>query len=328
MSFPHTTRAHTQIAVQHSYVKNNTLVFVHNFDKPLDDEYELMLKYPSLRFENDFLSLFDHPIFLTHNLQEIYMGYSFNNLIVLNPGLRKLSFGFCFNKPVALTYNLTHVAFKYHFDQPIILTPNIQYLIMETHHYSHSIILNKQLVVLVLKGHGKNRIVFSKNLKSVTYHCVLGVSLIFSKKIVYAVLSNMMDPIIKFSKKIQCVKLNGSFYNNVLINKNALSVHLKLTHCCTHFPKSLKNLTFGMSHGTFKTTKNLNYLCLMGVKKTYNVIIEHSITKLSICFDELNFLMDNLPNSIKDLKTMIIPQTSNHSQSVILYIENPPSSLK
>lgn len=333
MSFLYTS---SHIRNQYSRVENNTLIFVHNFNEQLEYEYRLMSKYPSLRFEDDenHPSIFNHPIFLTWNLQEVYMGHSFNNYIILNPGLCKLSLGFRFDKKIELTYGLTHITFGHEFNKPIILTPNIQHLMMKTHRYSHSIVLNKQLVELIVENYEEKPIVFSKNLKCATCNYLSNITIsifILPKSITHVDLKNISSPIIKLTKKLLCVKLNDSSYRfgfEVIANKYAFSIYLGHAYYCVQFPKSLKNLTLNMTRDTFQTTKNLNYLCLTNVKKTHNVTIEHSIKKLSIRFNTLNFLMDNLPNSIENLETRLLTLSNYTFHNMNFHTVNPPNSLK
>lgn len=327
----------THIINQYSRVENNTLVIVHNFNGPLECEHEHMSKYSSLRFEDteNHPSSFNHPILLTWNLQEVHMGQFFNNVIILNPGLRKLSFGSCFNKSVELTYNLTHITFGYMFNKTIILTPNIQYLTMETVAYKHSIILNKMLIELDVKNYGGRYVVFPKNLKRITHRCSGSHACIIPllpKSITHVDLKNMTKPIIKLTKKLLFVKLNNyssyEFGYKVIANKYAFSIYLDRVYCCVQFPKSLKNLTLKMYNDTFETTKNLNYLRLIGMQKTHNVTIEHSVKKLSICVNKLNFSIDNLPNSIENLETRIFTFSKYFVGYENFHIVNYPNSLK
>lgn len=328
---------HTQIELQYSRIENNTLIFIPIFNDPLTlyNKYELILKYPSLRFEEyrDHISLFNHPIFLTCNLQEVYMGRCFNNTIVLNPGLRKLTLGYNFNKPITLTYNLTHIIFGNCFDQPIILTPNVQHLTLDSSSYDYPIILNKTMIELVL-GCCKNSqclTVLSKNLKHVTYYSYCGTHIILPKTIVHVDLTNMFNPVMKFTKKIQCAKLDvrlrNIFSSIVLINKNAFKISLGPKYSCYQIPKSSKYLKIAYNN-TIVLAKNLNLLCLLGVMHKDNPIVEHSVTKICVVCDKLNYLIDNLPNSIENIKIMIHIQTFWSCHYDYLQTDNPPSSLK
>lgn len=57
-----------------------------------------------------------------------------------------------------------------------------------------------------------------------------------------------------------------------------------------------------------------------------NPIIKHSVAKICVECEELNYLVDNLPNSVENIKIIIKVQTGRYYAD--LQTDNPPSSLK
>lgn len=152
-------------------IDGTTMVFLHDFNEPLD-AYDKILKHITVlifeeRHGSHFQSVFNHPVTITKKMLKLSLGDSFTKPIVLTKNMTHVFFGNKFFHQLFITKNICVLSFGRDFNRPVVLTKNIRVLSFG-YFYRDPIILGKHLKHLTLGPPFRKSFVPNKNLRHLT----------------------------------------------------------------------------------------------------------------------------------------------------------------
>lgn len=136
-------------------IQDQTIIFSSNFNKSLDEYYQVINKCKNLIFEGDSLSKFNHPIIIPMNLTSITLPNRFNKPLILTPELTSVKFSIpsnsSFNSSIEWSKKLKSLILGYDFNKSISFPKYLMCFSLVNDLYEHELALNKYLKKLVLE---------------------------------------------------------------------------------------------------------------------------------------------------------------------------------
>jgi hypothetical protein len=249
------------------WISGSKIIFKPEFNKPLDEFYELISKYNELIFSdyNDLNTLLKTINCDFKNSRLHFKPSKFNQPIILGNNLKIIIFGICFNQPIILNDNLRELRFGSYFNHPIILNDNLRELSFGSC-FNHPIILPKKLVSLCLGRKFNESIIFGNELT------ILHLGTSFDKSI------NIPDTVKRLKLFCNNQYIVDSLPNNIIFLQLCLTFNLEINN----LPNSIKKLKIS------KYDKDLNNL-------------PNSIKRLELPSDYL-LQIKKLPSNLKTIK--------------------------
>lgn len=258
-------------------VENNTIRFSNNFNKPINEYYNIINKYTCLIFgANDYGPGFNQPLTIPINITSVRLSYEFNQQIILSPNTICVYFGESFNHPfettrklkfiyigcnfdkyVHLPKYLEHLEIDFDHNQPCVLNKYINELIASTIDFVHFPKLPKKLIKMAVETNfdGSYDLKFSKNITWLSM--IFGTwntPIILPKNIKLLTVSGTLSRTLILTSRMRKLSFEDCIFREPIYFEKSyelLDIHIQLKYGSNYFyyddlPNGTKRMMMGL----------------------------------------------------------------------------------